>query len=126
MFIFFFYADKEVTDETQVGSLFDSHPIVIGKMAFLLDKETKGKMNWKQLADEFEVPRSESETFGDSIDDNPAKELFEYLNATQPRLTIGKVKEHLNQKDFKMKDVLDVITESKKGWFKVVFNDSDQ
>lgn len=98
-----------------MGSLFDSHPDAIGKMAFLLDKEKPGKMNWKQLADEFSVPRSVSQNFGDSVDDNPTEKLFEYLKVKQPRLTIGEVKKHL--KDPKMKDVLDVISKSNEGWF---------
>lgn len=110
--------DEQLTDKTQVGDLFDRHPDVIGKMAFLLDKETQGKQNWKQLADKFGVPRIESQNFGDSIDDNPTNKLFEYLNVKQPTLTIGEVKSHLKG----MQDVLDVITESNKGWFVGSFN----
>ena len=97
-----------------MGSLFDSHPHVIAKIAFLLDKEEKpGKRNWKYLADMFGVPRSESEYFGESIDENPAKELFEYLHAKNPYLTTGELKEHLWI--LKMQDVLDVLAESQKG-----------
>ncbi|KAL9989497.1 hypothetical protein ACROYT_G004056 [Oculina patagonica] len=81
--------DKQLADETQVGSLFGSHPDVIGQMAFLLDKETLGRRNWKQLADAFGVPRSESQNFGDSIEENPTEKLFKYLKVKQPHLTIG-------------------------------------
>jgi len=103
-----------------VGSLFDSRPQVISNMAFLLDKEQKpGKRNWKHLADMFGVPRNESESFGESIDENPTERLFEYLCVKRPRLTAGNVKEHL--KILKMQDVLDVLAESKKGWAFVLF-----
>ena len=103
-----------------MGSLFDSHPQVIAKMAFLLDKEEKpGRRNWKQLADMFDVPRSDSQNFGESLDENPTERLFEYLCSTRPRLTIGEVKEQL--KILEMQVVLDVLAESKKGWFFVLF-----
>ena len=103
-----------------MGSLFDSHPQVIAKMAFWLDKEEKpGKRNWKQLADMFGVPRSESQSFGESLDENPTEQLFEYLCHRRPRLTTGEVKKHL--KILKMQDVLDVLAESEKGWFFVLF-----
>lgn len=101
-----------------MGSLFDSHPNAIGKMASLLDKETPGRNNWKQLADEFVVPRSEAQNFGESIDDNPTENLFKYLAVKQPRLTIGEVKTHLKG----MQDVLDLITKSNKGLFGGLFN----
>lgn len=105
-----------------MGSLFDSHPQVIGEMAFLLDKEEKpGKRNWKHLADMFGVPRSESQNFGESIDENPTKYLLEYLNSTIPGLTIGEVKLHL--KNLKMEDVLEVLAQSKKGWCSVLLKD---
>lgn len=113
--LFLIFADKQLTDETQVGSLFDSHPDVIGQMTFLLDKKKPGKKNWKELGDAFGVPRSESQNFGDSVDENPTDKLFEYLKVKQPHLTIGEVKQHL--KDPKMKDVLNVISKSNKGWF---------
>ena len=102
-----------------MGSLFDSDPEVIAKMAFLLDKEEKpGKRNWKHLADMFGVPRSESENFGESIEENPTQQLFEWLHVKRPCLTIGEVKEHL--KILKMPDVLEVLAESKEGWFFVL------
>lgn len=103
-----------------MGSLFDSHPHVIAKMAILLDKEEKpGKRNWKYLADMFGVPRSESEYFGESIQENPTKELFDHLHVKKPRLTIGELKKHL--RIFKMQDVLDVLAESKTGLGFVLF-----
>lgn len=89
-------------------------------MAFLLDKEEKpGKRNWKYLADMFGVPQSESQNFGESIHENPSEKLFEYLCVKRPYLTTGEVKKHL--KNLKMQDVLDVLAESKKGWFFVLF-----
>ena len=104
-----------------MSSLFDSHPQVIAKMAFWLDKdEKKGKRNWKHLADMFGVSRSNSQSFGESLDENPAEQLLEYLWRKRPRLIIGEVKKQL--KILEMQDVLDVLAESKKGWFFVLFS----
>lgn len=111
---YFFWAD----DDTLVDSLYDSHPNVMAKIASLLDEEVPGKPNWKDLADAFDVPQRESDNFGESIDVNPAERLFEYLKATKPGLTIVKIKQHLE--NLKMQDVLDVLAQSKKGWFSVV------
>ena len=98
-----------------MGSLFESHPHVIAEITFLLDKERKpGKRNWKYLADMFGVPRSESENFGESIHENPTKQLFQYLRVKKPRLTTGELKELL--RIHKMQVVLDVLAESNKGW----------
>ena len=102
-------------DETEVRSLYESYPNVIDEMAFMLDKEKGGVKNWKQLADWFKVPRSSSETFGDSTDDNPAENLLEWLRVKNPRLTVGDLKWHLEE--LKMTEVLEVIKKSTKGWF---------
>ena len=103
-----------MTHTTQVGSLFDRHPDLIGEMAFLLDKETSGIKNWKQLADKFDVPRSVSEKFGDPTDYDPSMDLLDHLIATRdPPLTIGDLKKSL--KDLKLQEVFDVVTQSDKG-----------
>lgn len=88
------------------------------EIAALLDKEVPGQTNWKDLADEFDVPQSESDNFGESIDANPTERLFEHLKATKPGLTIVKIKQHLEI--LKMQDVLGVLAQSKKGWFSVL------
>lgn len=86
----------------------------------MLDKKEKpGKRNWKYLADMFGVPQSESQNFGEAIHVNPSEKLFEYLCVKRPDLTTGEVKKHL--RNLKMQDVLDVLAESKKGWFFVLF-----
>lgn len=103
---------SDFDDEIPVGSLFDSHPEAIAKIAFSLDKKKPGKRNWKDLADAFDVPRSHSDNFGESIDDNPTKDLFEYLKVTEPLLTIGNIRELL--KILEMQDVLDVLAQSEK------------
>ena len=87
------------------------------KIASSLDEEKPGQPNWKNLADAFGVPQSESDNFGESIDRNPAKDLLEYLQVTKPHLTIVDIKQHLEI--LKMQDVLDVLAQSKKGWFSV-------
>ena len=62
-----------------MGSLFDSHPLIIGEIAVLLDVNEPGKKNWRQLADRFDVPKSDSQNFGESIQGNPTEELLEYV-----------------------------------------------
>ncbi|XP_068737776.1 uncharacterized protein [Montipora capricornis] len=102
-----------LNDKTTVGSLFDSHPLIIGEIAVLLDVNEPGKKNWRQLADWFEVPKSESQNFAESIQDNPTEQLLEYIyRCLNPKMTVGYLQSIL--KDLKMQEALDVLMNSKK------------
>lgn len=103
-----------MTDRTTVGSLFDSHPLIIGKIAVLLDVNEPGKKNWMQLADLFDVPKSDSQNFAESIPDNPTEELLEYITkCLNPEMTVGYLQSILE--DLQMREALDVLTKSKEG-----------
>lgn len=103
--------DKSLTDETAVGSLFASHPSMIGEMALMLDVNELGKKNWRFLADVFKVDRGESQNFTKSIEDDPAKKLLEVLESRYPRMTVGDLIKKLN--DRKWQVVSDVLTNCK-------------
>lgn len=103
-----------MTDKTTVGSLFDSHPKIIGAIAVLLDVNEPGKKNWKQLADWFDVPKSDSQNFGESIQGNPTEDLLDYITkCLNPEMTVGYLQSILE--DLQMREALDVLTKSKEG-----------
>lgn len=99
--------DSKLTDKTTVGSLFDSHPRIIGEIAVLLDVNEPGKKNWRQLADWFEVPKSESQNFAESIQDNPTEQLLEKIKSSKPKMTVGYLQSIL--KDLQMQEASDVL-----------------
>ena len=94
-----------------MGSLFDSHPRIIGEIAVLLDVNEPGKKNWRQLADWFEVPKSESQNFAESIQDNPTEQLLEKIKSSKPKMTVGYLQSIL--KDLQMQEASDVLMNSK-------------
>ena len=97
-----------------MGSLFDSHPLIIGEIAVLLDVNEPGKKNWRQLADWFGVPKSESQNFAESIQDNPTEVLIDYIvKCLSPEMTVGHLQSILE--DLQMWEASGVLTNSKKG-----------
>ena len=103
-----------MTYKTTVRNLFDSHPKIIGAIAVLLDVNEPGKKNWEQLADWFDVPKSDSQNFAESIQDNPTEQLLEYVTkCLDPEMTVGYLQSTLE--DLQMREALDVLTKSKEG-----------
>ena len=113
-------AERRLTNETLVSSLFDSNPDIIGEMAFLLDKDKHGVKGWRDLAAQLDIARKVFRTFESSTDENPTNDLFEWLCIHQPRLTIGELKSHLD--DLQRPDVVVAISQSNMGWFCYVCN----
>lgn len=110
-YTYLLFADKSLTDETAVESLFASHPSMIGEMVLMLDVNELGKKNWRYLADVFKVDRGEYQNFTKSIEDNPAEKLLEVLKTKYPRMTVGDLIKKLN--DRKWQVVSDVLTNCK-------------
>ena len=108
-----YFTDESLTDETAVGSLFTSHPSMIGKMALMLDVNELGKKNWQFLADVFEVDKRESQNFTKAIEDNPAKKLLEVLKVRYPKMTVKNLIEKLDNRKWKV--ISDVLTNCKEG-----------
>lgn len=110
---FYTFTDSELTDETPVERLSETRPGVFREITLLLDVDKPGTNNWKQLADELGVSRSES--FAESIQDDPTGTMLEHLIATRNSLTVGHI--HRVLKNLDMKGASDVITKSTEGWF---------
>ena len=87
---------RSLNDDTFVCSLFDSDPDIIGEMAFLLDKQKMGLKDWADLAAKLGVSRTIFTSFETCITDNPTEQLFDIVKARFPRLTVGKLIDHLN------------------------------
>lgn len=87
---------RSLNDDTFVCSLFDSDPDIIGEMAFLLDKQKMGLKDWADLAAKLGVPRTIFTSFETCSTDNPTEQLFDIVKARFPRLTVGKLIDHLN------------------------------
>lgn len=96
-----------------VCSLFDSDPDIIGEMAFLLDKQKLGLKDWSDLAAKLGVTRTTFTSFETCSTDNPTEELFEILKVRFPRLTVGKLIDHLAA--IRRHDVITAIRKSTNG-----------
>lgn len=94
-------------------SLFDSHPDIIGEIAFLLDVQKAGLKNWSHLATKLEIPRTDFKSFENFIADNPAEGLFELISVWFPLSTTGELIGHLQA--LKRFDVINAINESAEG-----------
>ena len=94
-------------------SLFDSHPDIIGEIAFLLDMKKPGLKNWEHLAAKLDIPRTDFKSFETFSADNPTEGLFELIKIRFPRSTIGELIGHL--KAMKRFDVVNAIKESAEG-----------
>lgn len=96
-----------------VCSLFDSDPDIIGEMAFLLDKQKLGLKDWSDLAAKLGVTRTTFTSFETCSTVNPTEELFEILKVRFPRLTVGKLIDHLDA--IRRRDVITAIRKSTNG-----------
>ena len=94
-------------------SLFDSDPDIIGEMAFLLDKQKLGLKDWADLAGKLGVTRTIFTSFETCSTDNPTVQLFDILEVRFPRLTVGKLIEHLDA--INRRDVIFAIKKSTTG-----------
>lgn len=105
--------DCSVNDGTSVCSLFDSNPDIIGRIAFLLDRQKLGLKNWVHLAGKLDIPRKVSKSFETCNTDNPTEELFEYLKTSSPEMKVEDLNTHL--KAMQRSDVVKVIKGSTEG-----------
>lgn len=101
-----------LNDETQVSSLFDSDPDIIGEIAYLLDIQKSGVKNWSDLAPKLKISRKIFRKFENCNAGNPTQEMFELLKVHNPNLTIGELISHLE--DLKRRDVIKAIEKSTK------------
>lgn len=70
---------------------------LLDEIALALDATSLVLANWYQLAIKLGVPREDCWNFERRSTQSPTNELFQYLEATRPQMTLKKLKEALNQ-----------------------------
>ena len=68
---------------------------LLNEIALALDATSLVLANWYHLALNLGVPRKDSWMFEKRSSESPTNELFQYLEATHPQLTLKKLKESL-------------------------------
>ena len=80
--LFLFSQDSKLSD------VLKRHPDFWDRLALCLDRNTRLIRNWKQLARELDVDEDFIKTVEEYRDQSPTIQLFQYLEVTQPQLTI--------------------------------------
>ena len=80
---------------------------LLDEIALALDARSLVLANWYQLAITLAVPRKDCWKFERRSTQSPTNELFQYLEATRPQMTLKKLKETLRL--MKRKDLLDFL-----------------
>ena len=70
---------------------------LLDEIALALDATSPVLANWYRLAIKLGVPREDCWNFERRSTQSPTNELFQYLEATRPQMTLKKLKEALNQ-----------------------------
>lgn len=71
-------------------------PSLLDEIALALDAKSLVLENWYQLALKLGVPRKDSWMFERPSSQSPTNELFQYLEASRPQMTLKKLKESLH------------------------------
>ena len=77
------------------------------EIALALDATSLVLANWYQLAIQLDVPREDCWNFERRSTQSPINELFQYLEATRPQMTLMKLKEALHE--LKRMDLVDYL-----------------
>lgn len=72
-----------------------SQPGLLDEIALALDGTSLTLENWYHLAIKLGVPRKECWKFERLLTQTPTQELFQYLEATRPQMTLKELKETL-------------------------------
>ena len=75
--------------------ILEKRPQFIEQLALCLDREMRLIPNWRQLATNLDVDVNVIKRLGQYCDYSPTIRLFEFLEATQPDLTIKQLKDAL-------------------------------
>ena len=78
-----------------------SNPLILGDLAHCLDTEYQYGMVpcWRDLAELLAIPREVYWDCGTLSITSPTEDLFVFLSATKPQLTIAEIKEALTEID---------------------------
>ena len=83
-------------------------PDLIEQLALCLDREMRLISNWKHLSWELKVDVNVTKSLEQYSDFSPTIRLFEYLEVTQPDLTIQQLKQALI--DIRRNDLVSLLT----------------
>lgn len=75
--------------------ILEKRPKLIEQLALCLDREMRFIPNWRQLATNLDVDVNVIKRLGQYSDYSPTIRLFEFLEVTQPDLTIKQLKDAL-------------------------------
>ena len=84
------------------------NPDLIEQLALCLDREMRLISNWKYLSWELKVDANVIKSLEQYSDFSPTIRLFEYLEVTQPDLTIQQLKQALL--DIRRNDLVSLLT----------------
>jgi len=84
------------------------NPDLIEQLALCLDREMRLISNWKHLSWELKVDGNVIKSLEQYSDFSPTIRLFEYLEVTQPDLTIQQIKQALL--DIRRNDLVSLLT----------------
>ena len=96
-----------------------TNPDLIEQLASCLDREMRLIPNWKHLSWELKVDANVIRSLEQYSDFSPTMRLFEYLEVTQPDLTIQQLKQALI--DIRRNDLVSLLTTKGK---LIKFNDT--
>jgi len=85
-----------------------TNPDLIEQLALCLDREMRLISNWKHLSRELKVDAHVIKSLEQYGDFSPTIRLFEYLEVTQPDLTIQQLKQALL--DIRRNDLVSLLT----------------
>ena len=91
LYYFIFYLESELSN------ILKYKPDLIDQLALSLDRKMRLIPNWKQLAQELMVHEAVISRLDQYSDYSPTIRLFEYLEVTQPNLTIRELRQALTE-----------------------------
>ena len=91
-----------------LADVLTKNPDLIEQLALCLDREMRLISNWKHLSWELKVDANVIKSLGQYSDFSPTIRLFEYLEVTQPDLTIQQLKQALI--DIRRNDLVSLLT----------------
>ncbi|XP_066021739.1 uncharacterized protein [Pocillopora verrucosa] len=85
----------DLSTECKLSVILEKRPRLIEQLALCLDREMRFIPNWRQLATDLDVDMNVIKRLGQYSDYSPTIRLFEFLEVTQPDLTIKQLKDAL-------------------------------
>lgn len=94
--------------DSKLSDVLKRHPDFLDQLALCLDRNMRLIPNWKQLARELNVDEDVIKKLEQYKDQSPTIRLFEYLEVTQPQLTIQQLRNAML--DIRRNDLFSLLT----------------